>query len=179
MKKLTKQLALFGAFFLFATASFAGLGNTYTSKDAKFKISFPTDYEAETERGSGMTVVSLSCTYKGMILLCSAFIYDEVIPEDEYAMKVAEGIIITADAFNSKFKEKKCVHWNGGGDNPGLQNPIKGKVEDGQGGKFKFFGNIYITMAYGIEYRITALSTSKKAYDEDIESEFVNSFKLM
>lgn len=177
MKKLITNLTLTSLFFLLGGVTFAG--ETYTSEEAKFKITFPTDFSADTEKEEDMTVVSLSCTYQGMILLVSAFIYDEVIPEDEYALKVAEGIIITADAFNSKFNEKKCIHWDGGGDNPGLQNAIKGKVPDGSGGKFKFFGNIYICMAYGIEYRITALSTSKKGYDAGIESRFINSFSLM
>lgn len=177
MRKLRKNLLAFGMIFLMGSFSFAG--ETYTNEDAKFSITFPTSYDASSEKQDGMTVISLSCTYKSMILLVSAFVYDDVIPEDEFAIKVAEGIIITADAFNSKFNEKKCVRWNGGGKNPGLQNPIKGKVSNGSGGTFKFFGNIYITMAYGIEYRISALSTSKKGYDAGIESAFVNSFKLM
>lgn len=177
MRKMIKNIAVFGMMFLLGTVSFAG--KTYKNEDAKFKITFPTEYEEEVDEGDGMTVVSLSATYNNMILLVSAFIYDEVIPEDEYALKVAEGIIITADAFNSKFKAKKCVHWDGGGDNPGLVNAIKGKVPDGSGGKFKFMGNIYITMAYGIEYRITALSTSKKGFDPAVEAAFVNSFKLL
>jgi hypothetical protein len=177
MRKLRKNLLAFGMIFLMGGFSFAG--ETYSNEDAKFKITFPASYDAETEQQDGMTVVSLSCTYNSMILLVSAFIYDEVIPEDEYAVQVAEGIIVTADAFSSKFNEKKCVRWNGGGSNPGLKNPIKGKVANGSGGTFKFFGNIYITMAYGIEYRISALSTSKKGYDESIEKTFINSFKLL
>jgi hypothetical protein len=177
MRKLRKNLLVFGMILLMGSFSFAG--ETYSSDEAKFKITFPTSYDSDTEQQDGMTVVSLSCTYQSMILLVSAFIYDEVIPEDEYAVKVAEGIIVTADAFNSKFNEKKCVRWNGGGSNPGLMNPIKGKVSNGSGGSFKFFGNIYICMAYGIEYRISALSTSKKGFDTGIESAFVNSFKLM
>ena len=177
MRKPIKNLFIAGVMFL--ASGFAFAGETYSDEAAKFKITFPTEYEASTEDGDGMKIISLSCTYQSMILLVSAFVYDEVIPEDDYAPKVAEGIIYTADAFNSKLVQKKCVHWSGGGDAPGLKNPIKGKVADGSGGSFTFFGNIYICMFYGIEYRVTALSTSKKGFDAGIEAKFVNSFKLM
>ncbi|MCB9223537.1 MAG: hypothetical protein R2780_04780 [Crocinitomicaceae bacterium] len=177
MRKLKKNLLAVGMLFLMGTYSFAG--ETYTNEDAKFKITFPSSYDVSSDQQDGVTVLSLSATYQSMILLVSVFVYEEVVPEDEYAVKVAEGIITTADAFNSKFNEKKCVRWNGGGSNPGLKNAIKGKVSNGSGGSFNFFGNIYITMAYGIEYRISALSTSKKGFDAGIESAFVNSFKLL
>jgi hypothetical protein len=177
MRNLLIKSSFFGVLFFFGTSVIAG--RTYENEDARFKITFPGAFDAEVEEKDGMIVVSLSASFNDMILLVSAFVYEEVIPEDEYALKVAEGVIITADAFNSKFKEKKCVHWDGGGNNPGLVNPIKGKIPDGAGGKYTFFGNIYITMAYGIEYRITALSTSKKGFDTSIETAFINSFRLL
>lgn len=171
------RIVAVGLMLIFTNWMFAR--ETYTSEEAKFKITFPTDFEVDEEQQDGMKVISLSCTYQSMILLVSAFVYDEVIPEDEYALKVAEGILVTADAFNSKFVKKKCVPWEPETDVPGLVNPIKGKVEDGTGGKFKFFGNIYICMAYGIEYRITSLSTSKKGFDAGIDARFINSFGLL
>lgn len=174
-----KQVAVIGILLLFAGNSIAGRDETFSSEEAKFKITFPDEFESKVTEEEGMTVVSLSCTYQNMIFLCSAFIYDEVIPKDEYALKISEGIVVTADAFNSKIKQKKCVHWNGAGNDLGIKNRIKGKVANGEKGKFKFYGNIYITMAYGIEYRITALSISKQGFDPELEAKFVDSFQLL
>jgi hypothetical protein len=175
MKNFITTIAFIG---LILTGNFGFSSETYENQEAKFKITFPTEYDVEKEAKEDMTVISLSATYDSMILLVSAFIYDDVIPEDEYGTKEAEAIVYTADAFNSKFKLKAVKSWSVGSE-VGLVNPIKGKVPDGSGGKITFIGNIYVIMAGGVEFRITALATSKKGFSTSIESRFVNSFKLL
>ncbi|UKN02970.1 hypothetical protein K6119_05505 [Paracrocinitomix mangrovi] len=151
----------------------------FKSDTAHFQIEFPTNYDDKLDAEDDMTVVTATCTYKGMIIMLSAFIYKEKIPTDDYAMKIAEGIIVTADAFNSKFDPKKCIPWEIEGGYAGLQNPIKGKVKDGQGKKVKFFGNIYITIINGIEYRLSIFSGSKSSFDKEVERKYIQSFKVL
>lgn len=167
------QLLMAALFLLFANPSISK--EVYDSETGKFSITFPDVFEADEHREDNMNVISITCTYKSMILVVSVFVYDEIIPEDEYATTAAEGIVVTADAFGSKFKEKKVEVWEADEGAIGFQNPIKGKLSDGQGGKIKVFGNIYIVVHNNIEYRLTCLSDNKKTFDEGIEGRFINS----
>ncbi|MEX1002830.1 MAG: hypothetical protein WDZ35_12000 [Crocinitomicaceae bacterium] len=164
----------------FLLLPFTGVcSETYINKEARFKVTFPAEYDEQTERAEGMTSVSVSCIYRGMMFFVSAFIYDEIIPKDQYATKIAEGIIITADSFNSKFKKRKLEGWTVDNQYPGLSNPIKGKLENPQGKKMKIIGAMNICMAHNIEFRISAFSSKKKDYEEDVVEDYVNSFSIL
>ena len=149
--------------------------DSYESDKYKLKVDFPNFYEEEESDKEGRHVVSLSSTYNDMILLASLFIYNEEIPEDEHNLKEIEALLITADAFNSKFKVKKIELWNVG-TVQGLRNPIKGKVRTDNGSSIKFYGCMYVLIYDGNkELRLTILSQNKKGYLKTVEQAFVSS----
>lgn len=163
---------------LFIAMVFSSIGfsqETYQSDKYNLNVSFPNLYEEDESDKEGRHVVSLSSTYYDMILLASLFIYDEAIPADEHNLKEIEALLITADAFNSKFKVKKIKPWKSG-NYEGLRNPIKGKVKTDNGSAIKFYGCMYV-LIYGDnkELRLTILSQTKKAYKAEIEKAFVES----
>ncbi len=149
--------------------------DSYESDKYNLKVAFPNFYEEEESDKEGRHVVSLSSTYNDMILLASLFIYNENIPEDEYNLKEIEALLITADAFNSKFKVKKIKRWKVG-QYEGLRNPIKGKVKTDNGSTISFYGCMYVLIYDdNKELRLTILSQNKKSYLEDIEKAFAGS----
>jgi hypothetical protein len=150
----------------------------YKSSDYNFQIEFPDIFEENIEDRNEMHVISLSSSVGGMILLTSMFDYDIDIPSDEHNLKEVEALVVTADAFSSKFSIKKIQSWRVG-KYEGYRNPIKGKVKTPSGKKINFYGCMYVLMIKdGLEFRITILSQSKKDYDAQVEAEFVGSFKV-
>ncbi|MBD3637070.1 MAG: hypothetical protein HUJ25_06955 [Crocinitomicaceae bacterium] len=162
------------------TVGFAADGETYSNSEAGIEVTFPTFYEEASKEKEDKTIISLNCTYRNMIFLVSVFLFDDPIPEDEYAVKVAEDIVLTADALKSKFKKKKLEPWSASGaENYGLKNRIKGKVPESNGGFSKCYGYNYITISGGIEYRFTILTSRKSSFDKEIATNFINSVKLL
>ena len=153
-------------------------GQTFVSEKAGFQITFPTDYDEEVDETDNMTSLSVTCITGDMMYFVSAFIYKEEIPKEQYATKIAEGIIITADSFNSKFKKKKLTVWDVSDEIKGLSNVIKGKLYN-ESGKMKIYGMMNICMANNIEYRVSAFSTKKRNFDESTFQTYLNSFKVL
>ena len=102
---LSKSLLLLALCFSFSTFS----QETYQSDKYNLSVTFPNLYEEEESDKEGRHVISLSSTYRDMILLTSLFVYDKNIPQDEHNLKEIEALLVTADAFNSKFKVKKII----------------------------------------------------------------------
>lgn len=168
---LSKSLLLLALCFSFSTFS----QETYQSDKYNLSVTFPNLYEEEESDKEGRHVISLSSTYRDMILLTSLFVYDKNIPQDEHNLKEIEALLVTADAFNSKFKVKKIVPWQVG-EYEGLRNPIKGKVKTDNGSSISFYGCMYVLIYdNNKELRLTILSQDKKAYNVDVEKAFVRS----
>lgn len=171
MKKLVSTLSLSGIL-LFSSSVFAG--ETYESADAKFKITFPGEFEVETETDeeTGTTTISLSCDYNGMLLIGNAFIFEEEVSEDDNLYQEASEVVRVCNAFGSKFKSKGLSIWEVGEDT-GLINNMKCK------GDFKgYIGNYYVIIQGIYEWQFLILGT-KDSYNTNTESRFINSFEII
>ena len=172
MKLTLTTIALF-FFLLFSRAQ-----EIYKNDKYQFEIEFPDFFEEKEEDRDDMHVISLSATHNKMILLTSIFEYKEKIPQDEYNLKEVESLVLTADAFKSKFKVKKLTKWKVG-QFEGYRNPIKGKVKTQKGTKLNYYGCMYVlVIKEGLEFRVTILAQNKKYYLSQIEKDFVASIKL-
>ncbi len=171
MRKLLMNITLIGTL-LVGSLSFAG--ETYESEEARFRVTFPTEFEVEEEEEDGETSISLSCTYGGMIIIGTVFILEEAIPEDENLEAEIGTLVSVANALGSKVKKKgKDISMWSVGDESGWINPLKVKL-DGT----KYIGNYYVLIVEDVEYQFTILG-QKKAYDPSVESRFINSFTLL
>lgn len=170
MKNL-KGLSLVGLMFL---GSFGFAGETYESSEAKFKITFPGEFEveSETDEETGTTTISLSCDYNGMLLIGNAFIFEEAVSEDDNVYSEAAEVVRICNAFGSKFKSKGLSLWSVG-DDTGLINAMKCT------GDFKgYIGNYYVIIQEYIEWQFLILGP-KKGYNLGVESKFINSFEIL
>ena len=164
--------------FIISFLSSSNAQETYKNDTYNFEIEFPDFFEEKEEDRDDMHIISLSSMYKNMILLASIFDYNKNIPEDEYNLKELESLVVTADAFKSKFKVKKLTTWKVGS-YEGYRNPIKGKIAPKEGKKISYYGCMYVlVMGNGLEFRITILAQSKKYYLKEVEQVFVESFIL-
>ena len=171
MRKLFMNITLIGAF-LIGSISFAG--ETYESEEARFRITFPTDFEEEVEEEDGTTTISLSCVYGGMILIGTISIMEEAIPEDENSEAEASTLLAVASALGSKINKKfKSVSIWDMGEEIGFINALKVKLD-----KTKYIGNYYVIIVEDVEYQFTILA-EKKAYDTGVEARFINSFAFL
>jgi hypothetical protein len=170
MRNLVSKMTLAGLMFV---APFAYSGETYESEEAKFKITFPTEFEVEKEVDEdGITTFSLSCTYGDMILIGNAYIYTEAVSEDDNMISEIEAAIRVAEAFGSKFNGKKVSLWTVAED-MGMINPLK------TGGELKgYVGNYYIIIQGVYQWQFVVLG-SKKTFDYGVESRFINSFEIL
>ncbi|MBK6524230.1 MAG: hypothetical protein IPG07_00955 [Crocinitomicaceae bacterium] len=170
MKNL-KVLSLTGLMFI---GSLGFAGETYESLEAKFKITFPGEFEveSETDEETGTTTISLSCDYNGMLLIGNAFIFEEAISEDDNLYSEAAEVVRICGAFGSKFKSKGLTIWSVGEDT-GLINAMKCT------GDFKgYIGNYYVIIQEYIEWQFLILG-GKKDYDTNLEARFINSFEII
>lgn len=150
--------------------SFAG--ETYESEQARFRVTFPGEYEVETETEDGTTTISLSCVYGNAIILGNAYIYEEDIPEEDNDLSEAEATLRVCNAFGTKWKGKKLFVWQVGDDH-GFGHPLQTKL-DGT----KYYGNYYVYIKGNIQYQFTYFANTKK-YDTSVESRFINSFSVL
>lgn len=170
MKNL-KVLSFAGLMFI---GSLGFAGETYESTEAKFKITFPGEFEVETETDeeTGTTTISLSCDYGGMLLIGNAFIFEEAVSEDDNLYSEAAEVVRICNAFGSKFKSKGLSIWSVGED-MGLINNMKCT------GDFKgYIGRYYVIIQEYIEWQFLILG-GKKSYDANLESRFINSFEIL
>jgi len=170
MKKLVSILSISGLMFI---SNFAFTGETYENEEAKFKITFPAEFESEKEVDEdGKITYSLSCGYGDMLLIGNAFIFTEPVSEDDNLVAEAGEIFRVAGAFESKVKIDDVLAWNVG-DDTGFINPMKCK------GDYKgYIGNYYVIVQGSIEYQFLVLGP-KKTYDYNCESRFINSFEIL
>lgn len=173
MKKVVSALTLTALMFI---SNFAFTGETYENEEAKFKITFPDEFEAEKEVDEdGKITYSISCVYGSMLLIGNAFIFTEPVSEDDNLVAEAGEIFRVAGAFDSKVKTDDVQAWNVG-DDVGFINPLKckGKKEDYKG----YVGNYYVIIQGAIEYQFLILGP-KKTYDYNCESRYINSFEIL
>jgi len=170
MKKGILALTLLGLMF---SSNVAFTSETYENEEAKFKITFPDEFEAEKEVDEdGKIIYSISGTYGGMLLIGNAFIFTEAVSDDDNAVAEVGEIFRVAAAFESKIKKRKLAYWNVE-DEEGFINPMKCK------GDYKgYVGNYYVLVLGLIEYQFLVLGP-KKAYDLNCESRFINSFEII
>jgi len=170
MKKVAAGLILSGLMFI---SNFAFSGETYENEEAKFKITFPDEFEAEKEVDEdGKITYSISCGYGSMLLIGNAFIFTEEVSEDDNLLAEAGEIYRVAGAFDSKVKIDDVSAWSVG-DDTGFINPMKCK------GDYKgYIGNYYVIVQGTIEYQFLVLGP-KKEYDFNCESRFINSFEIL
>lgn len=169
MRKLVSSLTLIGLVFI---SSSAISGETYENEEAKFKVTFPGEFEVEKDIDEeGITTYSMSCTYGDMILIGNAYIYTEPFTEEDNSLSEAAAAMRVANAFGSKFNVKKISIWEVGEDR-GWINPLKTK------GDLKgYIGNYYVIIQGIYQYQFVVLG-SKKTYNTSVESKFINSFKI-
>ena len=171
MKHFFSALALSG---LVVTSSVSFAGETYESQEARLKITFPGEYEVEKEVAdeSGMTTFSLSCTYGDMILIGNVFIYEEAISEEDNLYSEDAEVLRICQNFYSKFDAKYISDWSVDGDT-GVQTALKCK-KDWKG----YIGRYYTIIQEQYEWQFLILG-SKKTYDLNVESKFINSFEIL
>lgn len=170
MKKF-KLFSLVGMMFM---GSFAIAGETYENTEAKFKVTFPGEFEveSETDEETGTTTISLSCDYNGMILIGNAFIFEEAISEDDNLLSELLEVVRICNNFGSKFNDKLVYNWSVGEDT-GVASPLKCK------GDWKgYIGHYYVIIQEYIEWQFLILGP-KKGYNLGVESKFVNSFEIL
>ncbi|MFT4603091.1 MAG: hypothetical protein ACI857_003278 [Arenicella sp.] len=173
--KLTKYISLG---ILLILSSILNAQEKYSNDVYGFQLVFPDDFVNKTEDREKMDVISLNCYHNSMIFLASCFDYKKEIPNDELNLKEVEALALTADSFNSKFKAKKIGQWKVG-KYEGLSTPIKGKVKSADGKRMTFYGYMYaLAIKDGVEYRLTILAPSKKAFNETKAKAYVESFKI-
>lgn len=160
----------FAAAFLSVGNSFAG--ETYESEEAKFKITFPTEYEVETETEDGTTTISLSCVYGNMILLGHAYIFEDEVSEDDNDLTELTATINVCNAFETKWKDKNVFLWDVDGDH-GWGHPLKTKLAGD-----KYYGNYYVIIQGNLQWQFTFFCNDKK-YDTSIENKFIDSFQIL
>lgn len=170
MKKVVSALTLTGLMFI---SNFAFTGETYENEEAKFKITFPDEFEAEKEVDEdGKITYSISCSYGGMLLIGFASIFTEPVSEDDNLVAEAGEIFRVAGNFESKVKIDDVLAWTVG-DDTGFINPLKCK------GDYKgYIGNYYVIVQGLFEYQFLVLGP-KKTYDYNCESRFINSFEIL
>lgn len=166
-----KTLSLIGLMFI---GSLGFAGETYENVEAKFKVTFPGEFEVETETDeeTGTTTISLSCDYNGMLLIGNAFIFEEAVTEDDNSYAEVLEVARICGAFGSKFNAKNVSAWSVGDDN-GIINAMKCT------GDFKgYVGNYYVIIQEYIEWQFLVLG-GKKTYDTNLEARFINSFEIL
>lgn len=149
-------------------------GDTYESSEAKCKITFPGEYEAESDEEDDVTTITVTGTQGGMIYMMIVSIHEEPIAENEEEGDLMEILTLYSFASNvdAKVKAKKTFSFNAGGEK-GYYAFIKPKLA----GK-KYMGNYYVITRDNIMYQFTALGM-KKAYEERPANKFTDSFDFV
>lgn len=177
MQKLISNLAMLGLAF---TGSIAFCGETYESEEAKFKVTFPAEYEVEkTVDEDGTTNFSMSCTYGDMAILGNAYIYTEAFSEEDNLYSELEALYRVCEGFGSKFNDKKISAWTVGED-MGVSTPLKTGKKNKKETKdvAGYVGSYYVIIRGAFQYQFVILG-SKKTYDFGVESRFINSFEIL
>ena len=171
MKQFFKSVM---AIALVALSTSVYAGDTYESSEAKCKITFPSEYEAETDSEDDVTTITVTATQGGMIYMMIVSIHEETIAEDESEGDLMELISLYsfASKVDAKIKKKKSFSFNVGSEK-GYYAFIKPKLA----GK-KYQGNYYVIIKDNIMYQFTALGM-KKGYEERPALNFADSFKFI
>lgn len=170
MKKIFKS-ALAIALISISSVSFAS--DKYESSKANCSLTFPSEYEAETEEGDEKTTITVTATQGGMIYMLIASIYDEDIAEDDNDLTELATLINFAGNVDAKVKAKKNLYSFDVNGDTGYYAYLKPKLN----GK-KYQGNYYVYCKKNIVYQFTALGM-KKSYDERAANKFADSFSLL
>ena len=168
MKQIFKS-AVAIALIAFSTSVYAG--DTYESSEAKCSITFPGEYEAESNEEDGTKSITVTGVSGGMIYMLIATIYAEPIAEDENNLTEILQLMNFASNTEAKLKVKKIQKFTVGGEQ-GYFGFIKPKLN----GK-KYQGNYYVVLKDNILYQFTGLGM-KKQYDERAENKFADSFRF-
>jgi hypothetical protein len=150
---------------------------SYINEDYGFSIVFPDHFEEEEINEAESTALTATCTYRGMIFIINAIVFDKEFTNDERLEQEANSIVNICDALGSKWKLKKITKWMYG-EESGFICPIKGSQKTAKG-KVGFFGNFYVIMIGSIQYQLTVLAPKRKMFDGQLERDFAGSLRIL